>query len=263
MMKILFVFFLLLNAAYFYMQFDAANEPESSAILKQPPLPRGVEQLVLLRERGLGQKTTSRPESRSSKTQQSVTQKQASAAPAKPVRKPEKIAKKPPVAQQKQRPKKTREPACFTLGPFVKTTVASRSIDALNALGVDVKRREVSRRTPKGYWVYLPASKSYQAAKRKVKALQQKGLKDLFIMGKGSRKNAISLGLFKQKNAANERFQQVKKLGLKAVLEVQHRVSKQVWLDMLVSDGKATTVAGISEIADGVKLAELTQRKCR
>jgi len=256
-MKILFAFFLLLNAVYFFTQLSDADKPVS-LILKQPPLPKGVDNLTLLRERGLGGKNT--------RLAAQAVRKSPPAKITKPKRpkavtaKPKKVAKK---TKPKRQPEKPREPACFTVGPFAKAEVASRSAAALLALGVDIKRRQVSRRTPKGYWVYLPASKSYQSAKRKVKELQKKGLKDLFIMGKGSRKNAISLGLFKRKSAADERFQRVKKLGLKAVLEIQYRLSEQAWIDMTVADGKTATVAAITEMADGVPQAELSQRKCQ
>ncbi|HEC20255.1 MAG TPA: SPOR domain-containing protein, partial [Gammaproteobacteria bacterium] len=253
MIRILFVFFLLLNAAYFYLQFDAADAPASSSILKEPPLPAGVGRLVLLRERGLGISKsplpTARPESPPVQNVKSKPPKVVANVPAAPSREPPAA---PPVA-------KTREPACFTLGPFTKESIMQRTAKALLAWNVEVRQRDVTRRIPKGYWVYLPPSKSYQAAKRKVEALRKKGLTDLFIMGKGSRKNAISLGLFKRKSTAEERFQQVKKLGLKAVLETQYRRRKQHWLDMKVADGKIATVAAITEIADGLPQAELTQ----
>jgi hypothetical protein len=254
MMRILFLFFLLLNAVYFYTQFGDAGDSASSTILKQPPLPPGVEKLVLLRERGLGVKSV--PQT-TNPLPSSVSQKVASAPPAKPV-----LIEKPQ-PQKSQAPKKSREPACFTLGPFADAGAASRSTEALKKWGVVVTSRQSTQRTPKAYWVYLPESTSYQAAKRKVQALQKKGLSDLFIMGDGSHKNAISLGLFNQENTADERLQQVKKLGLNAVLETQYRLSSQTWLDLTVTDGKTATVAAITEIADAQRQTSLSQRKCQ
>lgn len=253
-MRILFLFFLLINAAYFYTQLGDASDSASSTILKQPPLPPGVDKLVLLRERGLGVKTVPRP---SKISPPATAQKMADAPSVKPT-----AVEETPKSLQKAVPQKSREPACFTLGPFDEASVASRSSEALKAWGVVVNSRQATQRTPKGYWVYLPASRSYQAAKRKVQALQKKGLTDLFIMGDGSHKNAISLGLFKQEGTADERLQQVKKLGLNAVLETQYRLSKQTWLDLTVTDGKTATVAAITEIADSQQQANLSQRKC-
>ncbi len=239
MIKILFLFFLLLNAVYFYTQFDDTTELASSTVLKQPPLPQGVDKLVLLRERGLGGGNPVLP----------------SSSPDKPSAKPINRLATPSGLQH--------EPSCFTLGPFVSADIAKRSSRTLAALGVDVEYREISQRTPRGYWVYLPSSKSYQAAKRKANELQKKGLKDLYIMGKGGHENAISLGLFTRESAANSRFQQVKKLGLKAVLETQYRVNRQSWLDLKVSDGEVATVANITEMTDRLQRAELGQNECQ
>ena len=50
-MKALFLFFLLLNAAYFYYQSEVQDDAAAPTILKQPVLPSGVDSLVLLRER--------------------------------------------------------------------------------------------------------------------------------------------------------------------------------------------------------------------
>lgn len=258
-MKILFLFFLLVNVAYFYVQYDDANQPASS-ILKQPPLPKGVEQLTLLRERGLGGENT-QPSAQA--LRKPSAQKVQKAPRLKPVAPPTKVAAKKFKPKKQSPPQKLRGPACFTIGPFATAEIASRSAATLVKLGVDVERRQISRRIPKGYWVYLPPSKSYQASKRKVSELQKRGLKDLFIMGKGRRKNAISLGLFKRKGAADDRYQRVRKMGLKAILETQYRVSEQAWLDMVVLDGKPSTVAAITEMADGLPQTELSQRKCQ
>ncbi|MCF6338596.1 MAG: SPOR domain-containing protein [Gammaproteobacteria bacterium] len=239
MLKILFLFFLLLNAVYFYTQFEGTAELTSSTVLKQPALPQGVNKLVMLRERGLGGENAPFQESPADKLS------------AKPI---DMLAK--PLELQD-------EPSCFTLGPFTRADVAKRNAGTLAALGADVKHREISQRTPRGYWVYLPSSKSYQAAKRKATELQKKGLNDLYIMGKGSHQNAISLGLFTRESAANSRFQQVKKLGLKAVLETQYRTSKQIWLDLTVPGSQAATVANITEMVGSLQRAKLGRSECQ
>lgn len=265
-MKTLFLFFLLINVAYFYFQSGAEENSTRSMLIKQPDLPSGAEPLVLLRERGLG----------SSESVQARAEVQSKNKPSKPVAKkveattpesqPKQVEKIAPLKTQAKSPaklKKSAEAVCFTLGPFVKMQQADRAVKSANALAVKVVRRRESKRTPKGYWVYLSPSKSYKAAKRKVAELQKKGVKDLFIMGKGSRKNAISLGLFKNKKVAQDRLKQVNKLGLKAAFETQYRVSEQSWLDMSVAGDQTATVAALTEMADRFPKANLTQRKCQ
>ena len=174
------------------------------------------------------------------------------------------VTPRPATGQGPQKmPSKSAAAVCFHLGPCTRAPLAERAIAAANKLAVKVVRRKASRRTPKGYWVYLAPSKSYKAAKRKVAELKKKGLTDLFIMGNGKRKNAISLGLFKNKEVAEDRLKQVKSMGLKGGFETQYQVSEQSWLDMSVAGNKTATVAALTEMADGFPKANLTQRKCQ
>ena len=262
-MRIIFLFFLLANVVYFYTQSDLFNAQPGSVILKQQNLPKGVERLSLLRERGLG--------TSSKKTTNEAVEPEISPEEVKPdlekslIKKPvtQKVVKaKIPPKPKKPVPVKSAKPACFTLGPFKKTLTANHADEAISILGVAVKKRQISQRRPRGYWVYLPAFKTYDAARKQVKALQKKGLKDLFIMGKGQHKNAVSLGLFKREGAADERFQLVKKMGLSVKKETQFRVRKLVWLDMTVPGNKTSTVASLTEVADKYSGTNLSQRKC-
>lgn len=267
-MKSLFFFFLLLNAVYFYFQSDWFNDPAPAMIIQQPAMPSGVERLSLLRERGLN--------SSSAVVADTNEEAQNLPAPAKPapalapapkkvqeiVPEVELITPEPEAEEPPPRQVKVPEAACFTLGPLGQLAQTGRAEKAISALGLNFNRRQESHRTPKGYWVYLPASVSYRSAQRKVKEMQKKGLKDLFIMGKGSHKNAISLGLFKSKGAADERFQRVRSMGLKAILETQYRVTKQVWLDISVPGNQTAAVANVTELAETFPKASLTQHKC-
>ncbi len=258
-MRLIFVFFLLLNAAYFYWQSEWFSGQRESEILAPSLLPPGVDSLVLLRERGLGSAIAGNepaPETVPSPIVATAPPRQTTVAPtpreASPASKLAPAPKKPTPA----------ELACFTLGPFIKSADVGKVTKQVRAVNAWLEQREVSRRTPKGYWVYLPPLKNYAAARKKVKQIQEMGLGDLFIMGKGSRKNAISLGLFTRKKAATRRFDQVKAKGLKAVMETQYRVTKQVWLDVGVPTDRTSAVGSLAEIADRYPQVNLSQRKC-
>ena len=269
-MRIIFLFFLLVNTAYYYFQSEQFQGPAPTVLIKQPAMPLGAEKLVLLRERGLSSplleaagitqttqttQTTTAPQiAAETELKSKVVQQQTAI--------PENGSLISATKKLLPKPAKSKVVACFTLGPFGQTAQASRASEAIGVLGVEVSRRQGTHRTPKGYWVYLPPSVSYKSAQRKVKEMRKKGLQDLFIMGKGANKNAISLGLFKNKNAAEERFHRVKGMGLKAKMETQYRVKKEVWLDMSVPGDQTTTVADVAEIAETFPKADLTQRKC-
>lgn len=254
-MRTLFLFFLLVNAAYFYTQSDLFNKRQAPVILKEKKLPNGVERLTLLRERGLGVPSTPASTSPVSKAPEEL----------------EKLVEVPQPEPQAESGQSTQlsqpaEPApmvCFTLGPFSQASAAGRTAETISALGVTVNRRQTTQRRPRGYWVYLPAFKTYDAAKNRVAELQKKGLKDMFIMGEGEHKNAVSLGLFKSQSAADDRYQQVKKMGLSVNVETQYRITKLAWLDMEVPGDQDSTITAISEIAGQIPKTTLTQRNCK
>lgn len=257
-MRAVFLFFLLVNAAYFYTQSDLFRDKKAPVILQKQKLPDGVERLTLLRERGLGvtQNTTEKDPPSSASDELEKMQE---------IKEPESGEQKNTSGDNETVPESTKstQMVCFTLGPFVQASTAGRTAEAVSALGVTVNRRQTSQRRPRGYWVYLPAFKTYDAAKKRVDELQKKGLKDMFIMGKGDHKNAVSLGLYRRRSAADERYQQVKKMGLSVNLETQYRVTKLAWLDMEVPDDQKSTIAAISEMAGKIPKTTLAQRKCK
>jgi cell division septation protein DedD len=263
-MRVVFLFFLLLNAVYFYLHSDLFSDKKGPVILKQQKLPEGANRLTLLRERGIGGAATLPPIRQNEAPGTINTDQQSSESASEPGKQDtttrsvvsEKI---PPPFE----PIKSTAMACFTLGPFTTVSSASRAAKAISALGVIVKRRQILQREPRGYWVYLPSFKSYNAAKRQVRVLQKKGFKDLFIMGKGENKNAVSLGLFNTRDAAEERFDQVKSLGLDVKMETQYRENKQAWLDMAIQGDRTSTVADLTAMAEKYRSASLAQHKCK
>ena len=111
-MRVIFIFFLLVNAAYFYTQSDFFNPQTGSVILKQQDLPEGVERLSLLRERGLGASATKTPrKSTAVNKKPKGTKKVAKPAPVskkQPVKKSatKKVAKAKVAPKPKPKPKK-------------------------------------------------------------------------------------------------------------------------------------------------------------
>ncbi len=255
-MRLLFAFFLLLNVVYFYWQSQGGAGRGEPQVLVPLTLPSGVAPLTLLRERGLDRSAATPAASAARPTVSAAAPAPAKSAPAAE-----------PVTVRKPAPPSTVNEqaalACFTIGPFAKAGTAEQARKRIAALDAGVEQREVSRRVPRGYWVYLPALKSYSAAKKKVEEMQAMGLGDLFIMGKGSRKNAISLGLFKSKRAASTRFEQVKAKGLKAVMETQYRVTKQRWLDVTLPEDRTGAIASLAELTEDYSGVNLSQRSCK
>lgn len=264
-MRLVFLFFLLLNAGYFFWQSGYFREPVSNNEIETAQ-PQGVASLTLLRERGLGGvETANRPV-------KPVPAPAVEAPVVKPAPQPpapsisETVTTEPPPQTQPQQSAAETSPpvalACFTFGPFDKEETANKAMEAIIAAGGDVKRRQVEQRTPRAYWVYLPSMESYADAQERVKELRKKGISDLFIMGKGEKQNAISLGLFSSKATADQRLEEVSALGLQPAIETQYRVTMLEWLDIEVESSRITTIATITAIADDYITATLSQHSC-
>ncbi len=257
-MRLVFWFFLLLNLAFFYWQYSQPQKPESP-LLQAEVLPSGVERLVLLRERGLGM--ASQAQAVPKPLQPAVAQPAPEEPPMPPVAYADQTAVPALAPFKADEPKPPIVMACFTLGPLQDEAAAGRMYKALLALGIRAEQRLSERRVLKGYWVFLPPFKSYANARSKVQVLKEKGLDDMYVMGKGEVKNAISLGLFSRKSTATGRLNQVRRIDSAAMMEPRYRVVKDRWLDLTVDSAQTEKIAGIAALTDQQSGVELVQRK--
>jgi hypothetical protein len=107
--------------------------------------------------------------------------------------------------------------ACLEFGDFPAAD-AARVEKLLAALpsGVKVESRPVE--TPGWYMVYLPPHKSWAEAERRAEELRKLGVKDLLVMSENAPlRFAISLGSFRDPDAAKSHLAALEKLGVKGV----------------------------------------------
>ena len=221
-MKIVFYFFVTINVAFFLWQSQTTTPSQDSRNLRASGAPT----LVLLSEARFGEK--------------------------KPKKAPEKKPEK----------KSTTLAACFSLGPFDGLELTRPISDTLEGYGVLTSTSKKKQEISSGYWVYLPAFKSWQDARAQVVKLEQKGMVDAFIMGRGSMKNAVSLGLFSSKDSADKRVGQLKKLGVDPKVEIQYVTKDQYWIEIDVQEEKKDVVENINSIAGSLTLLQLKKRDC-
>jgi len=238
-MKILFMFFALLNVAFFTWQADIFHLRAPVSVTKKIQVDSKVPQLALLGE--LSKEKLNEPETA--------------------------LEEKPEVQIAKTNPKPLPKssignPVCYALGPFDGMTQAKNISEKLKDLGAYTVERSVATETPMGYWVYLPSYKSWKDAKDKVIKLEKKGLKDMFIVGRGAMKNSVSLGLYKNQEGADDRVKQLKKMGEQPKIQTQYKQLDQYWIDIDVEPGKDQVVTTIEKIAQSLTVLELNSRKC-
>lgn len=112
-----------------------------------------------------------------------------------------------------------------------------------------------------GYWVHLPAYPNSEAAAQVVTALQEKNIKDLFVETRQPNQNAISLGLFRQRNGAEQRLKQIQALGFPAKIINREPEQTVYWLDIEVDEGQVPPLARIP-VTEG-QVRRLERRECR
>lgn len=69
------------------------------------------------------------------------------------------------------------------------------------------------------YWVYIPPRESLAVAQKKAAELKKLGVDDYFVINDGSKwQNAISLGLFSQKDGADRHLKSLQEQGVKSAI---------------------------------------------
>jgi hypothetical protein len=236
------MFFALLNVAFFTWQADVFNLSAPKNTTKAMKIDPNIPRLTLLSELSTKEK------------QQLSTEEKPKTEPS-----PKKVAKVDSDAIAKLKEGKS---ICYALGPFDGLPQAKNISEKLQDLGAYTAERSVTSESPIGYWVYLPSYKTWKDAKEQVLKLEEKGYKDMFIVGRGAMKNAVSLGLFKNEDGAKERVAQLKKIGEKPKIQTQYKQLDQYWIDIDVEPGKDQVVSTIEKIAQSLTVLELNSRNC-
>lgn len=122
------------------------------------------------------------------------------------------------------------EQVCWELGPFEDVA----QLETLR-LPKEVERLEARRspiRKPSGFYVLIPAQKDRKSARALVGQLKEKGVRDFWLFNTGPLKNAISLGLFNRERNAQQRRDEVAKLGFEAEVHARYRTSEGAVLSL-------------------------------
>ena len=113
------------------------------------------------------------------------------------------------------------------------------------------------------YWVYLPPAKSTSEAERTIAKLGEKGLdsKDYFIVrDPGSMRNAISLGVFSTREAAQFRLSSLQDKGVSnAELGLRDKVSVS---DFVLFDSSDAMQEELGRLSGQIRLSEVIKRDC-
>jgi sporulation related protein len=174
--------------------------------------------------------------------------KAAKPAPPKPV--PQVAAAKPP--------EPVKVSACVELGAFNPADVA-KAQQALEpfAFGPRLSQRRVDEIA--GFWVYLPPQGNRQGASRKLAELKKLGVEEFFVVQDDPEfRYAISLGVFKSRDAARSRLAELRAKGVRSarVGERETRVPKIVFTVRDVPEPVVVKLGELRQAFPGTELKE-------
>lgn len=125
---------------------------------------------------------------------------------------------------------------CGSLGPFKTQSDLGRGMELLTPQVARIQFQESSNITTRGYWVYLPAYESRDAALRSARQLNAANVRDYYVVTAGDHENTVSLGLFRDRENAARRQAQIAALGFPARLEERTEVERVFWIEFEQKD---------------------------
>lgn len=147
--------------------------------------------------------------------------------------------------------KKPTALACMEWGSF-SVADAPRAEQALEPLGLGQRLTQRRAEEVAGWWVFIPAQGSRQAALRKAAELKGLGVDEYYIMSD----DALSLGVFRSEEAAQARLAALRAQGVRSArVGTRDTVVPKVWLQVKSVD--APLQARLKEVARQVEGTEL------
>ncbi|RFA25171.1 hypothetical protein CAI21_19985 [Alkalilimnicola ehrlichii] len=131
----------------------------------------------------------------------------------------------------------TEDGRCYVLGPLTDSAIGETHRQILSSRGYEVTVLTQGRHEPLGYWVYLPAAPTLEAAYTTGRRLAQAGVGDYAVVVGRERANAISLGLYAERAAAERRLAELTGLGFSPALERRYSPQAGVMLQVRIEDG--------------------------
>jgi len=134
---------------------------------------------------------------------------------------------------------------CYTVGPLAEDGPAAAVRDWLTQRGASTELRWATRQEPRSFWVYLPPPGSAEESRGLAARLAQAGVTDVMRLPAGPQANAISLGLYIRRPAAEKRQAEVKRLGFDAQIEARTRDVREAWVSATYAPGAELPLAAL------------------
>jgi len=113
--------------------------------------------------------------------------------------------------------------ACYRFSPSSDPAQIDTLREELLALGAEnIRKRQDKLSRATGNWIMIPPARSRGDAQATARKLEASGFTDYYVVPNGQWKNAISLGLFSDRENAARRIARLKQKGFQAHREVRY-----------------------------------------
>ncbi|GMQ75856.1 MAG: SPOR domain-containing protein [Gammaproteobacteria bacterium] len=137
---------------------------------------------------------------------------------------------------------------CYTVGPLQNEDDISALSAWFSAQGSRATLRSDERREVVSTWVFLPPLESREAADDRMREMQAANIDDIYVIPRGDMANAVSLGLFSQKETLARRVAQLEDRGFTPSVLPRYRTVTASWFDVTTSAAQPMTVAVLDQI---------------
>lgn len=132
---------------------------------------------------------------------------------------------------------------CVSVGPFDDLASASHGAEVLRRKGFDSRQRSQPAAGSEGFWVYVGGLATPEVAKLALQSLTKNGIREATALQPSQDERRICLGLFTERDQANQRIQEVRRLGYKAVIAERKLPPTLYWVDVAVHPQDGTLPA--------------------
>ncbi|GMQ90622.1 MAG: SPOR domain-containing protein [Gammaproteobacteria bacterium] len=137
---------------------------------------------------------------------------------------------------------------CYTVGPLQNEDDISALSAWFRAQGSRATLRSDERREVVSTWVFLPPLESREAADDRMREMQAANIDDIYVIPRGDMANAVSLGLFSQKDTLERRVSQLEERGFTPSVLPRYRTVTASWFDVTTSAAQPMTVGVLDQI---------------
>ena len=148
---------------------------------------------------------------------------------------------------------------CTSVGPFRELSQAASAAATLRAAGHQPVQRVAEGDLWIGYWVYIAALPTEQAANEILAKVRDQGITDSYVIPNSDSGNLVSLGVFSEISGVSRRRDQVRALGLEPQVVDRTRRATVYWVDVTLAPEQTLDFDSLQPAG---RIIRLEQRDC-